>query len=68
MILAIWLFEYEFARIVSISFTALILNELFMVALEINTWHIYMIFAQIATMLVYTASMWFLPAHFGILL
>jgi phospholipid-translocating ATPase len=32
------LFENEFLNIVSISFTALILNELIMVALEITTW------------------------------
>jgi hypothetical protein len=37
-LLAIMLFEREFINIVSISFTALILNELLMVALEINTW------------------------------
>jgi hypothetical protein len=32
------LFENEFLHIVAISFTALILNELSMVALEITTW------------------------------
>ena len=38
MIMSLALFENEFLHIVSISFTALILNELFMVALEITTW------------------------------
>ena len=38
MLLALYLFEDEFLRIVSISFTALIFNELLMVALEIKTW------------------------------
>jgi len=38
MIVSLVLFENEFLHIVSISFTALILNELIMVALEINTW------------------------------
>jgi phospholipid-translocating ATPase len=38
MVLSILLFEEEFIHIVSISFTALIMNELVMVALEINTW------------------------------
>lgn len=38
MIMSLVLFENEFLHIVSISFTALILNELFMVALEITTW------------------------------
>ena len=38
MIMSLVLFENEFLNIVSISFTALVLNELFMVALEITTW------------------------------
>ena len=38
MIVSLILFENEFLHIVSISFTALILNELIMVALEITTW------------------------------
>ena len=39
MIVSLVLFENEFLHIVSISFTALILNELIMVALEITTWY-----------------------------
>ncbi|KAJ9059424.1 putative aminophospholipid-translocase, variant 3 [Entomophthora muscae] len=38
MLLALYLFDTEFVNIVSISFTSLILNELIMVALSINTW------------------------------
>lgn len=38
MIMSLVLFETEFLHIVSISFTALVLNELIMVALEITTW------------------------------
>lgn len=38
MIMSLVLFENEFLNIVSISFTALVLNELIMVALEITTW------------------------------
>jgi len=38
MIMSLLLFETEFQNIVAISFTALILNELIMVALEITTW------------------------------
>ncbi len=38
MIMSLVLFENEFLNIVSISFTALILNELIMVAVEITTW------------------------------
>ena len=40
MIMAIVLFENEFLNIVAISFTALVLNELIMVALEITTWYV----------------------------
>lgn len=36
---ALILFEDEFIHIVSISFSALILTELIMVALTIRTWH-----------------------------
>lgn len=66
MILAIWLFEKEFARIVSISFTALIFNELIMVAMEITMWHQVMVLAQIGTMAIYLGSMYLLPNSFGI--
>lgn len=40
MIMSLLLFENDFINIVSISFTALILNELIMVALEITTWSV----------------------------
>jgi len=40
MIMSLVLFESEFLHIVSISFTALILNELIMVALEITIWYV----------------------------
>jgi phospholipid-translocating ATPase len=40
MIMSLVLFENEFLNIVAISFTALILNELIMVALEITTWYV----------------------------
>lgn len=65
MILSIWLFENQFVNIVSISFTALVLNELLMVALEINTWHRFMILSEIATLFIYVGSMVFLPTYFG---
>ncbi|KAI7900980.1 protein transporter [Cokeromyces recurvatus] len=64
MILSIILFEDEFIHIVAISFTALICNELLMVALEINTWHRYMVLAEIITVLIYFGSMWLLPTYF----
>ena len=40
MIIALVLFENEFLNIVAISFTALIINELIMVALEITIWYV----------------------------
>jgi len=60
MMLALWLFENEFIHIVSISFTALIFNELLMVSFEINTWHIYMVYSLVITVIIYIASMTFL--------
>ncbi len=38
MVMSLLLFESEFIHIVAISFTALVINELIMVALEITTW------------------------------
>ncbi|KAI1787404.1 aminophospholipid-transporting P-type ATPase [Ganoderma leucocontextum] len=66
MIMSLVLFENEFLNIVSISFTALILNELIMVALEITTWHIYMVASEVATLLIYAVSMAFLPEYFDL--
>jgi phospholipid-translocating ATPase len=53
-------------RLISVSFTALVLNELLMIALEINTWHKYMIYAEIATFTTYFLSIPFLGDYFGI--
>jgi len=39
MIIALVLFENEFLNVVAITFTALIVNELIMVALEITIWY-----------------------------
>lgn len=64
MLLAIWLFEREFIHIVSIAFTALILNELLMIALEINTWHYVMGICEIASFLIYVASVRLLKDYF----
>jgi len=58
----------EEKRLVTVSFTALVLNELVMIALEINTWHKYMIYAEIATFSVYFVSIPFLGEYFGICL
>lgn len=65
MLLSLFLFESEFLHIVAISFTALVLNELIMVALEITTWHPYMVASEVATAVIYFGSMWILPEYFG---
>ncbi|WFC97233.1 P-type phospholipid transporter [Malassezia brasiliensis] len=66
MIASLLLFENEFLNIVGISFTALVLNELSMVALEITTWHAYMALSEIATLLLYCFSMVLLPEYFDL--
>ncbi|KAF9458109.1 hypothetical protein BDZ94DRAFT_1174287 [Collybia nuda] len=66
MIMSLVLFENQFLHIVSISFTALILNELIMVALEITTWHVYMVVSEIATLFFYVISIAFLPEFFDL--
>uniref|UniRef100_A0AAR2KL02 Phospholipid-transporting ATPase n=1 Tax=Pygocentrus nattereri TaxID=42514 RepID=A0AAR2KL02_PYGNA len=57
---ALLLFESEFVHIVAISFTSLILTELLMVALTIQTWHWLMIVAELLSLACYIASLVFL--------
>ncbi|KAG1787260.1 uncharacterized protein HD556DRAFT_1410052 [Suillus plorans] len=66
MIMSLLLFETEFLNIVSISFTALVINELIMVALEITTWHIYMVISEVVTLFFYVISIAFLPEYFDL--
>lgn len=65
MIASLVLFESEFLNIVSISFSALVLNELIMVAVEVTTWHTLMILSEVITLAVYVISILFLPEYFG---
>lgn len=65
MIASLALFENEFLHIVSISFTALVINELIMVAVEITTWHTVMVISEVITLALYIASIAFLPEYFG---
>lgn len=62
---ALVLFESEFVHVVAISFTALILTELLMVALTIRTWHWLMVTAQFFSLACYLASLAFLNEYFG---
>ncbi|MEQ2193672.1 hypothetical protein XENOCAPTIV_009105, partial [Xenoophorus captivus] len=62
---ALVLFESEFVHVVAISFTALILTELLMVALTVRTWHWLMVVAEFFSLGCYLASLAFLNEYFG---
>uniref|UniRef100_A0A665UT83 Phospholipid-transporting ATPase n=1 Tax=Echeneis naucrates TaxID=173247 RepID=A0A665UT83_ECHNA len=63
---ALLLFESEFVHVVAISFTALILTELLMVALTIRTWHWLMVVAEFFSLGCYLASLAFLNEYFDL--
>eukprot|EP01134_Creolimax_fragrantissima_P003437 CFRG3437T1 len=56
--------EGDFINIVAISFTALILTELLMVALTIHKWHWAMFFAELTSLAIYVLSMFVLTDYF----
>uniref|UniRef100_A0A669BHJ0 Phospholipid-transporting ATPase n=1 Tax=Oreochromis niloticus TaxID=8128 RepID=A0A669BHJ0_ORENI len=58
--------ESEFVHVVAISFTALILTELLMVALTIRTWHWLMVVAEFFSLGCYLASLAFLNEYFDL--
>lgn len=62
---ALLLFESEFVHVVAISFTALVLTELLMVALTVRTWHWLMVVAEFFSLGCYLASLAFLNEYFG---
>ena len=62
---AVVMFDDEFIHIVSISFTALILTELIMVALTVRTWHWAMIAAEVLSLAIYLISVIIFPQSFG---
>lgn len=63
---ALVLFESEFVHVVAISFTALVLTELLMVALTVRTWHWLMVVAQFLSLGCYVASLAFLNEYFDV--
>ena len=65
MLLGFWLFEDELIHVVSITFTALILTELLMVALTIRTWHGLMMVAELLSIAIYVGSLLVLRDYFG---
>ncbi|KAG2383553.1 hypothetical protein C9374_004224 [Naegleria lovaniensis] len=65
MILAIFLFENNFLRIQSISFTALILTEIVMVSIEVHRkLNPLIIISEILSIAIYFASIFLLPTYF----
>ncbi|KAI1847269.1 hypothetical protein JX266_006809 [Neoarthrinium moseri] len=58
--------EVDGPRMVAVSYTVLILNELLMVGIEITTWHPVMILSIVGTFLVYAASVPFLGGYFDL--
>lgn len=62
---ALVMFEDEFIHIVAISFSALVLTELIMVALTIRTWHHIMIIAELISLALYLLSLVVLKDYFG---
>lgn len=53
-------------RMVAVSFTVLVINELIMVAMEVVTWHPVMIFSLLGTAAVYFGSLPFLGGYFDL--
>ncbi|PNS19977.1 hypothetical protein CAC42_7944 [Sphaceloma murrayae] len=56
----------DFKRMVSVSFTVLVINELVMVMAEITTWHPVMIFSILGTAGIYFGSLPFLGDYFDL--
>lgn len=61
---ALVLFEDQLIHIVEISYTALILTELIMVALTVVTWHWLMIGAELVSLLMYIATLLIFTTYF----
>jgi phospholipid-translocating ATPase len=58
--------QVDSPKMVAVSYTVLVLNELCMVAFEITTWHPVMVLCLIGTLLFYIASMPFLGGYFDL--
>ncbi|CAH8605958.1 unnamed protein product [Schistosoma curassoni] len=61
---ALLLFEDEFIHVVAITFTALLLTELLMVAITIRTWHLLMILAEVISLAIYIMALIVMKAYF----
>ncbi|KAM0434104.1 hypothetical protein ACHAPT_004049 [Fusarium lateritium] len=58
--------EVDGPKMVAVSYTVLVLNELLMVAIEITTWHPIMIISIVGTFLMYIGSIPFLGGYFDL--
>lgn len=58
--------EVDGPRMVAVSYTVLVLNELLMVAIEITTWHPVMILSIVGTFLMFAGSVPFLGDYFDL--
>ncbi|KAF3771007.1 hypothetical protein M406DRAFT_97023 [Cryphonectria parasitica EP155] len=58
--------EVDGPKMVAVSFTVLVLNELLMVAVEITTWHPVNIISIVGTFLMYVGSIPFLGGYFDL--
>ncbi|KAL0943869.1 phospholipid-translocating p-type [Colletotrichum truncatum] len=58
--------EVDGPKMVAVSYTVLVLNELLMVAIEITTWHPLMILSIVGTFLIYVGSVPFLGGYFDL--
>lgn len=65
MICTLVLFENNFANIVTITFTVLILTELLNIAFQIHTWNWAIALSEVATALLYAISTVALPEYFS---
>lgn len=60
------LVDVDGPKMIAVSYTALVLNELLMVAIEITTWHPVMILSIVGTFVAYIGSIPFLGGYFDL--
>lgn len=58
--------EVDGPRMVAVSYTVLVVNELLMVAIEITTWHWVMVVSIVGTFLMFVVSVPFLDEYFDL--
>lgn len=66
MLSTLYFFGYELLHMAAITFSALILNELIMIALEVHTWHFLMVVAECFSLLCSFISIVFFKEYFNI--